>query len=235
MNTDQLTRMAIPAATRALESHASKGKGEECGRYTRDADKDPQTFPWTSARLRTWLGIQEHTHAETRLAETAITYIMDLWLHGTTRWLTITGIPCCGKTHVASKIHWWARQTQSDRLGQRGWSTCAEWVDWAEFVGAYADGSRGRLDDLVQASHLVIDDLGRENVRLRESSAQALHTILTKRERGPRPLPTVVTSNSSVDELAKVYDAAIASRLLRNGREHRCEIVKPHRVYGGQV
>lgn len=232
MNADQLTRMAIPAAN-ALESHASKSKGEDSGHYTRDDGKDPLTFPWTQVRLRTWIGITEHTIAETKLVETAVTYVMDLWLHGTTRWLAITGIPGCGKTHVARKLHWWARQTQSDRLGQRGWSTCAEWVDWAEFVGAYADGARGRLDDLVQASHLVIDDLGRENVRLREASAQALHTILTKRERGKPARPTVVTSNSSVEELAKVYDAAIASRLLRNGREHRCEITKPHRVYGG--
>lgn len=66
------------------------------------------------------------------------------------------------------------------------------------------------IDELTKCLVLVIDDLGHEG-RVSEAVVGALHEILTIRNGEYRT--TIVTTNLTLDEIAKAYDPSIASRI----------------------
>lgn len=78
----------------------------------------------------------------------------------------------------------------------------------------YQEGSEESEDYVIEefctTDLLVIDDLGREG-RITAPVMADLHEVISRRL-GNR-LPTIVTTNLSLDEIATSYDAAIASRL----------------------
>jgi len=69
------------------------------------------------------------------------------------------------------------------------------------------------LDNLDKADLLILDDIGTDKVS--DWSKQIIYTIVDRRYRNMKQL--IVTSNLSLQEIGKLYDDRIASRLMEMG------------------
>ena len=128
-------------------------------------------------------------------------------------WDVVRGLKWCafligsvgnGKTHLAiAALNEWARQGKYGRF--------AKAPDWLALMRAHAVVEEGRvdsefiLDQYSRTPMLALDDLGTQ--RSTEFGGEQLFRLLDRR--CDARLPTVVTSNSSVDQL----DPRIISRL----------------------
>ena len=67
------------------------------------------------------------------------------------------------------------------------------------------------IEPLKQVDKLFIDDLGIRSKRETDFAYVTFYSILNKRQE--RMLPTFISSNKTIDQLAKSFDARVASRL----------------------
>lgn len=94
------------------------------------------------------------------------------------------------------------------------------WCDWPTFYeflqgNAISDAAQEKIAELRRATILVLDDLGRERNRDRQTFAQgALFSVIAARNGAC--LPTLWTSNSDLDVLDAVYGDAVVSRLVED-------------------
>lgn len=125
--------------------------------------------------------------------------------------MVLTGAPGTGKTHLAAAIL--RELVRESKI--RGKET-ARFVPvpelLAEIRASYRDDGpdeRDILDKYSQLPYLVLDDLGAE--KSTEWSITTLYLIIDRRYRDMRP--TVVTTNLTLDQIAKTLSERISSRL----------------------
>lgn len=107
-----------------------------------------------------------------------------------------------------------------------------QWTCWpseAHWLRSHAiNGAEERVEDLVQARILVLDDLGRERMKGHSSEDYAfshLDFIITERYRNGAP--TVWTTNFKVTDLAQLYGAPTLRRLIEPNPLTWVEGLKP--------
>lgn len=160
-----------------------------------------RVFAWLKTRARSWklAGVQS------QLIDDEPHDVEGARPHG----LVVKGPPGTGKTRLALailaymltkadfRVEWYHARALMRRL----WSV-------------YRDDATETEDDVLRALTtcpvLVIDDLGHEG-RVSEAALGALHEILSTRIGDFRT--TIITTNRTEAELARAYDAAVASRL----------------------
>lgn len=132
--------------------------------------------------------------------------------------LFITGSTGTGKTHLATAwlIDALPGSVQYDEIRERvvvrrmTWTTVPEVL--GQLRGTFGDRGAGSEQSVIsqygEAALLVLDDLGAEQVT--DWTGQALYRLICRRINDC--LPTIVTSNLSLDELNK-RDPRLASRL----------------------
>lgn len=126
----------------------------------------------------------------------------------TPRFLVLTGKSGIGKTHIADQC-WDRKKARVWRSSQRS-SYIPHFISWPSFVGTDSAKDQGFIGDLRYWSLLVLDDIGSEQDSWGHSK-DLLCRILSLRARRW----TIITSNLSVDEWAKL-DSRIADRLIRD-------------------
>lgn len=120
--------------------------------------------------------------------------------------LALTGRSGCGKTHLATNA--------AATLKAQG--TSCGFYYYPELLELYRADKAHTLHMLQGFKALVLDDVGAENISgeySRGFSAAALCEILEKR----LGKWTLITTNLTTTEIAQVYNARVASRLIRNG------------------
>lgn len=132
-----------------------------------------------------------------------------LWLQDPADLMTLTGDPGVGKTRLA-----WAILLECSLPDPRDaefWKSTELLLHWQSIVSAF--GMHELERELKRMSRmkslLVIDDLGCE--KLTEFGHQGLVLLFSVREE--RELPTIVTTNATMQEIADSIDARVASRL----------------------
>lgn len=150
--------------------------------------------------------------------------------------LVLIGPPGAGKTHLAAGVcnamwsrSWIEAQRAVDAAERRflqdpdgaAWPAPAVRPDWANvprLINTLRGGdndARRRARDLASTTALVVlDDLGREKVT--EWTGETIYVLIN--ERYEQRLPTIVTSNLTVKELAENGYGPAISRLSEGGR-----------------
>lgn len=118
-----------------------------------------------------------------------------------------------GKSHCVKGVRRWVRDRAIDLplvndQNQARLVDCI-FVNWAEQVDAFKSVDWG-IDDFVNASLLIIDDIGAEHDPSK-CGAEKLYLILEKRERKW----TIITTNYSPNEWESKFERRIADRLMR--------------------
>lgn len=133
------------------------------------------------------------------------------------RWLTLTGVPGCGKTFVASQLF---RLGAKANPGGKGiWigsrpRPASVWLSASEFGQRMKSGDWFLPESLANEWLVAIDDLGAEHDKsgfLADALYRACNARLGKW--------TIFTTNFTLGEIADRLDQRIASRLIRDGNE----------------
>lgn len=124
--------------------------------------------------------------------------------------LLFTGTPGIGKTFISSCI--------ANELLNKGYTvlyqTAPVLLDCIfEYKYNSKDASKELYDNLFNVNLLIIDDLGTEN--LTSARFSELFTIINSRLLNPKT-KTIISTNLSLENLAKNYDDRILSRLIGN-------------------
>jgi len=142
-----------------------------------------------------------HTDSQRRARDAVKAFTGNPWA------LILSGPPAVGKTHLA--VSWMRRCWRRSLPAAWMWETraSAEWrKSFAEGVGE-ADAF---IDSLAEAKALVIDDFGVVSPTA-NGWIVAMNTILCYRE--AHQLPTLITTNLSSADVARIYGERVASRL----------------------
>lgn len=125
--------------------------------------------------------------------------------------MVLTGAPGTGKTHLAvSVLRELVRESKVKDRSDARFVPVPELL--AEIRACYRDGGpdeRDIMDKYSRLPYLVLDDLGAEKTT--EWSITTLYLIIDRRYRGV--LPTVVTTNLSLEQIADNLSERISSRL----------------------
>lgn len=125
--------------------------------------------------------------------------------------MVLTGAPGTGKTHLAvSVLRELVRESKVKDRSDARFVPVPELL--AEIRACYRDGGpdeRDIMDKYSRLPYLVLDDLGAEKTT--EWSITTLYLIIDRRYRGM--LPTIVTTNLSLGQIADVLSDRISSRL----------------------
>ncbi|MHB1355320.1 MAG: ATP-binding protein [Anaerolineae bacterium] len=139
------------------------------------------------------------------IAESLQATLMDAFNYATNpkRWIVFTGAYGCGKTHLAAAI----ANYRVDRGQPVMFVVVPDLLDYLR--SAYAPNSPvsydERFDQVRNVELLILDDLGTQNAT--PWAAEKLYQLLNYRYNAE--LPTVITTNQSLDDL----DPRLASRL----------------------
>lgn len=127
--------------------------------------------------------------------------------------LLFTGTPGIGKTFLSSCI--------ANEILAKGYTvlyqTSPLLLD-SIFEAKYSNKSNTTIENLFQVNLLIIDDLGTEN--LTAAKFTELFTIINTRLLNPCT-KTIISTNLSLEDLAKNYDDRILSRII--GNFHVCK------------
>ena len=139
--------------------------------------------------------------------------------------IVLTGVPGTGKTHLAVAI---LRELVEGKKIKNEMD--ARFIPvpelLAEIRASYRDGGpdeREIIDNYSRLPFLVLDDLGAEKTT--EWSITTLYLIIDRRYRNMRP--TIITTNLSLEQIAKALSERISSRLasgkvlLLTGQDYR--------------
>lgn len=143
------------------------------------------------------------------------------------RSLFLTGIPGSGKTHIACALlnEWFAG---SFTLSGEGVPYPANRpplflpavellleikASWHSEENLMAESENDLLARHTRAPLLVLDDLGAEKIS--DWSRQVVYLLIDRRYRDM--MPTIITSNLSLEDLARQLDERIASRICEMG------------------
>ena len=148
------------------------------------------------------------------------------------RGLCLWGGPGVGKSHAMAAIAF--------HFAERGIEVCRVKYEslCMQIRGTYRDGSKASDADILRRYTtppvLILEDIGTTvGIERQESdfSLRVLYMILDDRIEAMKP--TFITTNKSVEELGKSFDARIASRILQacsiikvDGRDRRKEMAK---------
>lgn len=134
--------------------------------------------------------------------------------------LALIGLSGIGKTHLAKKLHQFARQNMpmvDNGATRHGQSVGVEMPPRISYLsaknacGRFLDGEYGLPAIMIAMDFLVIDDIGTEkdpNGTFRGELQEVMNQRLGKW--------TVITSNMDYSQLVQ-YDTRFASRLIREG------------------
>ena len=121
-------------------------------------------------------------------------------------WLTLFGVPGCGKTMLAKL----ARHT----LREKG-HTVQLW-NWPKVWRKCLDGEWGILDHLMSIPVLILDDVGAEFTgtnRTADLNSARLYEVAE----GRLGKWTFITSNLTLDQMDRTLGSRFVSRIFRNG------------------
>lgn len=138
---------------------------------------------------------------------------------GVGRRMLIYGDAGCGKTHTARAVHRWARKSSPalpliavEEHLERPSST---FLHWPTIVDGFKSGEWLIVEEAIESSLLVVDDIGAEHDPSR-IGIEKLYRILEARA----SRWTLLTSNVGPDNWETKFERRIASRFLRN-----CDLV----------
>ena len=124
--------------------------------------------------------------------------------------LLFTGTPGVGKTFMSSCI---ANEIINNNYTVLYQTSSLLLNSIFEYKFSKQENSKELYDSLFSVNLLIIDDLGTEN--LTAAKFEELFTILNSRLITPKT-KTIISTNLSLEELAKTYDHRIISRLMGN-------------------
>ncbi len=185
-----------------------------------------------------WKRSPGDTPAETEklreMKRAAHAFLADLAAGHPPRWLTLTGPPGCGKTHLADRIRWYLRRhgenifqntpmfppprsaTPRDYLSLYTYAQEGSILTkWSRLLESARDGNYTPLRRAAHDHYKIIDDLGVDSFdHTAQPTVFATQKIaeLLDRRLGKW---TVITTNFTLRHLATHFDPRIASRLLR--------------------
>ena len=129
--------------------------------------------------------------------------------------LIIYGDTGCGKTHTAKAIFKFAMKSASSAFDSKAWGMDSRpssmFISWPEAASQFGEKNFGVVEDAMNESLLILDDVGAENDPWNVCKDK-LCQILSRRENKF----TVVTTNIEPDNWSKKFDIRIEDRLLRN-------------------
>ena len=131
-------------------------------------------------------------------------------------WLTMTGQPGCGKTHLAKEIYDFCRTKMASgyyenrEFGKMPWYPNYRWVQSLTVLRDYGYGAK--LDEVFDAHLVIIDDLGAE--RDPTAARADLWMQIAEKRLGKW---TVWTSNLTLEDIGKQISERLASRMIRGG------------------
>lgn len=135
------------------------------------------------------------------------------------RRLIIWGGNGCGKTHVARRVHMWAKSIAT-RLPLTSVPNGndedvqvprSEYLFWPAVVDGFKQNRWQIIDDVLYASMLVIDDIGAEHDPSGIGREKLYHMLERRAQRW-----TLLTTNIPASDWAVKFENRIASRFLRN-------------------
>lgn len=181
----------------------------------------------------------KETQAEQRILNemlnAAIQFTSDILTGQPPRWLFYCGRSGTGKTHLAYRISafiqkWgeWAykkhgepvKGPMDDAEPIRSYSYAQQSlvsVKWAQLVDAARDGNYVPYQRAAADWFKVIDDVGAEGIGNDKKPTAFVVNQLGKLADARMNKWTVFTSNNGLAEFAEVFDARIASRMMRDG------------------
>ncbi len=116
-----------------------------------------------------------------------------------------SGRPGTGKTLAAATWLLHAPVEYSRRnIAPRKFVTAADFVALSNF-------DREQFGQVAKAAYLVLDDMGQEYTDKRAYSSQRIEDLIARRHADA--LPTIITTNLTVQQICKVYGERVASRL----------------------
>ncbi len=134
-------------------------------------------------------------------------------------WLTLLGPSGTGKTMLARCVTRFFRHYLEALPDENLSSETAKYLrrgglkPWSSVMQEALDGDFTGIRDLKDDWFVCLDDIGAEYARNRELSVSKLYDVLSARE----DRFTVITANLTLDDVNRMMDARIASRLLRHG------------------
>lgn len=167
--------------------------------------------------LETWLGLQKGHHKALVGLETSFyDFCGKIWQNpGVGSTMVIYGPNGCGKTHCAKKLKAWiahvgpSRQTVPKK-NHESFLQARYWY-WPALLDVFKEGGWDALDDMMETSVLILDDIGAAHDPSRVG-VDKLGQLLTRRER----MWNLITTNIAPENWETVFDRRVASRLARN-------------------
>lgn len=145
-----------------------------------------------------------------------------------TPWLVLLGTSGAGKTHLARRVFQWWQDAGQFYVTTEGRgainSRRGQFVNWSKLIDECRGGDFSRITDICSEQLLVLDDIG-AGADARGWMIDKLYHILENRLQGRKA--TLITANLSLEQIADGYDARIASRLIRTGRENVVDVAVP--------
>lgn len=126
------------------------------------------------------------------------------WTESPSNFLVLMGPPGTGKTYICAALYEWSSVFRKSKHLKEA-QYLSNLKNYYDFNGQCVD----IIDDLVEFDYLSIDDLGAYEPSEWDRS-QIFYTIDTRYK---MCLPTVITTNLTLDEISKKYHPGITSRL----------------------
>lgn len=168
--------------------------------------------------LKKWIALDCHCEALKKLEQEAFEFCSAVCKAPTKGYLlVIYGANGTGKTHAGKKIvRWLNRTAEKVRLVpfEESWRKAnAVFENWPAVVDGFKKGQWTVIDDLMDATVSVLDDVGAEHDPSK-IGLEKLYRVLSERE----GRFTVLTTNILPSEWSEKFERRNASRLFRKSR-----------------
>lgn len=214
-------RQAVAASSKAQPSEqwdvggTSPAAGVECSCDGSQNEPKEIMKPCIHAWQVKWLGLDCY-HDQIQEMADRVQKFCGRWFRNNPYpgMMVIAGDPNCGKTHVAKKIHAWAMQVGMKAYEDGYWKKGIPdslYISWPEVADSFKQGYYLSVEDMMDASLLILDDLGAEHDPSK-SAENKLCQILSRREFKFM----VVTTNIRPQNWSTSFDARVMDRLFRN-------------------